>query len=170
MIDYFVESDFLKVKKQKKIVLTIFFVILGVYAFLSVGMFLWYRALPYGSSKITVVKAIHYSLTAVMVIFSMLFLGIKYKRVKRFYRVSFNLLNAIRETSTGNFLEYDEHVQDKDGVDFKSLIFVEWNKYKNDFFERKVLVFNEREFPEIPENANVKYVTQGNVLVSYEIL
>ena len=44
------------------------------------------------------------------------------------------------------------------------------NKYKNDFFERKVLVFYEKDFPEIPEGANVRYVTQGNVLISYEIL
>ncbi len=170
MIDYFVESDFLKVNKQRKIVLAVYFTVLAVYLFISVGMFLWYRSLPYASSRIIVVKAIHYSITAVMVIFSMLFLGIKYKRVNKFYRMSYNLLNAQKETSTGNFLEYDEALQNKDGVDCKALIFVEWNKYKNDFFERKVLVFYEREFPEIPENANVRYVTQGNVLVSYEIL
>ena len=42
--------------------------------------------------------------------------------------------------------------------------------YKNDFFERKVLVFDEKPFPELEENQNVKYVTQGNVLISYEIL
>ena len=68
------------------------------------------------------------------------------------------------------FFEYDETLQDKDGVDFKSLVFIEWNKYKNDFFERKVLVFDEREFPQIKEGQNVTYVTQGNVLVSYKIL
>ncbi len=170
MIDYFVEEDFFKVKKQRKIALTVFFIVLGVYLFLSVGVMLWYISLPYQSPTITTVKAVHYSITALMVIFSFLFLGIKYKRVNRFYRIAYNLINAIKETSTGNFLEYDETLQDKDGVDFKSLVFVEWNKYKNDFFERKVLVFNEREFPQIPENANVKYVTQGNVLVSYEIL
>ncbi len=170
MIDYFVEEDFLKVKKQRKIVLIIFFVILGSYLFLSVGMFLWYRALPYQSPKIKTVKAIHYSLSVVMVIFTFIYMGIVFKRVNRFYRMAFNLLHAIRETSTGNFLEYDETIQDKDGVDCKSLIFIEWNKYKNDFFERKVLVFDEWDFPEIPENSNVRYVTQGNVLVSYEIL
>ena len=77
---------------------------------------------------------------------------------------------GLKETSTGNFLEYDEEIQDKDGVDFKSLVFIEWNKYKKDFFERKVLVFYEKPFPEIPEKANVRYITQGNVLISYEIL
>ena len=58
---------------------------------------------------------------------------------------------------------------EKDGVDFKSLIFLEWNKYKKDYFERKVLVFNEKPFPEIPDGATVTFITQGNVLISYEI-
>ena len=52
----------------------------------------------------------------------------------------------------------------------RKFIFLEWNKYKNDFFERKVLVFEEKEFPKFNENDNVRYVTQGNVLVSYEII
>ena len=79
-------------------------------------------------------------------------------------------MTGLRETSTGSFIEVDESLQEKDGVDFKALIFLEWNKFKNDFFERKVLIFDELEVPEFKENQNVRYVTQGNVLVSYEIL
>ena len=37
------------------------------------------------------------------------------------------------------------------------------------FFERKVLVLYEKPFPELQEKQTVKYVTQGNVLISYEI-
>ena len=77
---------------------------------------------------------------------------------------------GIRETSTGSFLEYDEGLQVKDGVDFKALVFLEWNKYKKDFFERKVLVFYQEEFPEFKEGQNARYVTQGNVLIEYKIL
>ncbi|MBR5899939.1 MAG: hypothetical protein IKZ38_00935, partial [Clostridia bacterium] len=69
-----------------------------------------------------------------------------------------------------SFFEYDETLQFKDGVDFKSLIFIEWNKYKNSYFERKVMVFYERDFPEIQPNSMVKYVVQANILISYEYL
>ena len=109
-------------------------------------------------------------MTAVFVAFSFIYLGIPFKRVRRYYKMCQHLSTGLRETSVGNFLEYDENIQDKEGVDFKSLVFIEWNKYKKDFFERKVLVFYEKPFPEIPEKANVSYITQGNVLVSYEIL
>ncbi len=170
MIDYFVEEDFLKVKKQRKKVLAMFYVMLGIYLLISLGIWFWYRALPYKSPTITWVKVTLYAFSIISTICCVLYMGIVYKRVNRFYRKCYSLVHALKETSTGNFLEYDETLQDKNGVDFKSLVFVEWNKYKKDFFERKVLVFNEWDYPEIPQNANVRYVTQGNVLVSYQIL
>lgn len=170
MIDYFVEKDYEQAKSQRKKVLLGYFVGLFIYAAVSVAMLLWYLTLPYKSPTITTVKLIQYPVSALFVVFSFVYLGIPYKRVNRYYRIMNNLKNGLRETSTGSFFEYDETLQDKDGVDFKALIFLEWNKYKKDFFERKVLVFDERPFPEFELNTNVRYVTQGNVLVSYEVL
>lgn len=170
MVEYFKEEQFLQAKRQRKTVLMWYFIVMGVYLAASIGLFIWYLTLPYKSPTITTVKWIHYPLSALAVVFSFIYLGIPYKRVNRYYRLNRNLMTGIRETSTDSFFEYNETLQDKDGVDFKSLIFLEWNKYKNDFFERKVLVFDEMPFPEFKENMNVRYVTQGNVLVSYEIL
>lgn len=170
MIQYFDEQQYEKAKKQRKDVISFYIGVLVSYLLLSVGLIIWYSTLPYKSPTISTVKWIHYPLTAFMVIFSFVYLGITYKRVNRYYHTMINLMTGLRETSTGSFIEVDESLQEKDGVDFKALIFLEWNKYKNDFFERKVLVFDEWTVPEIKENANVRYVTQGNVLVSYEIL
>ena len=170
MTDYFLEEFYLKAKKQRKTVLGWYIAIAIIYAIFSVGMFLWYRTFEYHDPRINLAKFIHYSVSAVFVIFSFVYLGIPFKRVNRYYRLCFNMLTGIRETSTGSFLEYDETLQDKDGVDMKSIIFIEWNKYKNDFFERKVLIFDETDYPELIEGANMKYITQGNVLISYEIL
>lgn len=170
MTDYFIPEYLESAKKQKKKTLAVYFAVLGIYLAASVADYIWYFGLPYKSPTITGVKWLQYSITAVFVIFSFIYLGIVYKRVRRYYKQCYNMQTGLKETSTGNFLEYDEEIQDKDGVDFKSLVFIEWNKYKKDFFERKVLVFYEKPFPEIPEKANVRYVTQGNVLISYEIL
>lgn len=167
---YFQESLFVDAKKQRKRVLFWFYFIVGVYVLTGVGLFLWYRTLPYQSPTINTVKFIHHTISAIFVIFTFVYLGIPFKRVNRFYRLTRNMCEGIKETSTGSFLEYDYTPQDKDGVDFKALIFIEWNKYKNDFFERKVLVFEQEEFPEFKEGQNVRYVTQGNVLIGYTIL
>lgn len=170
MIQYFNDNEFINAKKQKRRTLIVYFVIFAIYAIISTGLFLWFRTLPYMSEEITKVKIIHHVISVIFIIFSFIYLGIKYKRVKKFFIMNLNMKTGIKETFTGSFFEYDENVQQKDGVDFKALIFLEWNKYKEDFFERKVLIPFEKEFPKFEENQNVKYITQGNVLYSYEIL
>ena len=167
---YYTEEDVNTVAKQKKKAVIIMLVIIGIYFFISLGLFLWYLTLPYKSSTITTVKLIEYPITAVFVIIMFIYCGVYYRRIKKRFIYQRNMLSGIKETSVGTFLEYSNEVQDKDGVDFKALIFIEWNKYKKDFFERKVLVFNDRPFPEIKENAKVEYTTQSNVLIEYRIL
>ncbi|MBO4251083.1 MAG: hypothetical protein J5911_00285 [Clostridia bacterium] len=175
MTEYYTEADLSAARKQRKRTLVFFYIVLGLFVATSVALFVYYRTLPYESygdtaSKIALLKGIHYSLTALFVVFAFIYLGIKFKRVNRYYKLCRNMSSGLREQYTGSFFEYDDKLQDKDGVDFKALVFIEWNKYKKDFFERKVLVFYEKPFPEIPLKANVSYITQGNVLVSYEIL
>ena len=80
------------------------------------------------------------------------------------------MMTGLTETSQGTFFEFDESLHDKDGVDVKALIFIEWNKYKEDYFERKVFVQKEKDFPPLEENQLVRYITQGNMLIKYEIL
>ena len=170
MIEYYKKEMLEQARKQRKSTLLVYFIVLGVYVLASAGVMFWFAIQPYKAPTITWVKVTQHSLSALLVIFSFIYLGIRFKRVNRYYKQMVNLDTGIRETSTGSFFEYSETLQDKNGVDFKSLVFLEWNKYKNDFFERKVLVFDEMEFPKFEENANVRYVTQGNVLVSYEII
>ena len=170
MVQFYKVEQLHAVEKQKKKTLRFYFIMLGVYVFLSTGLFLWFLTLPYQSSDMNIIRWSEFLITSAFVVFSFLHLGIKYKRVKKFYRMLMNLETGRREATIGSFFEYDNTVMVKDGVDVKSLIFLEWNKYKSDFFERKVLVLAEMEFPKFIENQNVKYVTQGNVLVEYEIL
>ena len=170
MIQYYQEEDYYTAKKQRKNLLIIYFVVLFCYLLFSVGMFLWYRTLAYKSPTITTVKIIHHVINVAMAIFSAVYLGIPCRRAKRFYKMNRNIITGLKETSVGSFVRYEDEEQVKDGVDFKALIFLEWSKYKKEFFERKVLVFEEKEFPKFEEGMHVKYVTQSNVLVFYTIL
>lgn len=173
MTEYYTEEYFKKAVKQRKRVLAVYFTLLAIYIVFSVLCVIYYTTFPYiayadTSSRITRLKLVHYSLTGIFIVFSCIYLGIKYKRVNRYYRLCKNIEEGIRETYIGSFIEYNEEVQDKDGVDMKSLVFLEWNKYKNEYFERKVLIFYENSFPEFEEKITYRYVTQSNVLVSYE--
>ncbi len=170
MTEYFTQKDYLDVKAQRKKTLIIFYSVLAVFAIATIGLFVWYRTLPYKSPSISTIKIIQHLLSVAFVIFAFLYLGIVFKRVNKFYKVAKNLMEGLKETNEASFFEYKDAVTIKDGVEFKALVFIEWNKYKKDYFERNVLVFNEREFPVIPEKAIVEFVTQGNVLIKYKII
>lgn len=169
-MQYYDKEYGIKAKKERNKLLIIYFSFLAVYLAISVFLLVKLILLPYGSKSITTIKLIEYPLSGIFVIFSFIFLGIKYKRSNRFYKMTVGIEEGQKNTSTATFLENDEELITKDGVDMKSLIFLEWNKYKGDYFERKVLVFYEKPFPDIPPKSEVKFITQGNVLVSYEIL
>lgn len=167
MTKYFESSEIEKIKKQRNRVMAVFYAALAVYIASLVVFTVMIYILPFGESK-AVYKITEYTITAVFVIFSFLYLGIPARRVGKYLKFINNLETGIKETSAATFLEYDETLHEKDGVDCKSLIFLEWNKYKKEYYERKVLVFYEKDFPEIPENAEVKFITQGNFLIEYE--
>ncbi len=175
MTNYFQNQFIIEAKKQKNRCLYFYLSVLAVYLAIITVLLVKCTQLPYihygnTQQKVTILKAIHYSLTTLMVVFSALYLGIKYKRIKKYYIRCRNMSVGIKEKFVGSFLEYSEDIIDKDGVDFKSLIFIEWNKYKKVYYERKVFVFYEKPFPEFKENDYVEYVTHGNVLYSYKIL
>lgn len=170
MVEFFKIEEYEQAKVQRRKVLIWFFVVLAIYLGGSIGVLAWYLTLPFMSGTITTVKIVQYSITGVFVIFAFIYLGIPYKRVNKYFKTMQNMATGLRETFVGSFFEYDESVQTKEGVEFKSLVFLEWNKYKNDYYERRVLVYIEKEFPKFEKNQNVRYVTQGNRLYSYEIL
>ena len=170
MIEFYKKEQLSAIKAQEKKSLKKYFAVVLLFVVISLGLCLWFTTLTYKSPTQNVIRWIQYLVTAAFIVFSFVFLGIKYKRERKYCKMLVNIETGRKETSIGSFFEYDDRIFMKDGVDVKSLIFLEWNKYKQDFFERKVLVLAEMEFPVFEENQNVKYVTHGNVLVEYEIL
>ncbi len=169
-IDYYKKEFFQEAKEQRNKTLLVYLMALGVFLLITVALFLWYGTLPYEDERIKLVKFIQYVVLGVFVLFSGVYLGIKFKRVQKYYKKCIDVETGLTETSSGVFIETNESIQSKDGVDFKCLVFLELNPKKNNFFERKVLVFYEKPFPEIEEGVKVKYTTQGNVLKYYEIV
>lgn len=169
-MNYYNEELLEKTKIQKKKTLTKYFIVLSVYIVITAGLLIWYTTLTYKHPKIALIKFLLHTLNALMVFFSFVHLGIAYKRVKSFYKVLNNIKIGIREEYVGEFIGYDETSNTNAGVEYKTLLFKEWNKYKKDYYERKVLVFYELPFPEIEVGKTVKFITQSNVLVEYEYI
>ena len=80
MIDYYTDAEMYSAKKQKKKTLIIYFIVLGVYIAASLAFLTYFWTLPYSgyrdtAHKISLIKWGHYSLTAIFVIFSFIYLG-----------------------------------------------------------------------------------------------
>ncbi len=170
MQKYYTDEIFIQAKKQRNVNLIIYFSVFAVYLAVSAVLFAFYRVQPYNDEKILTIKILNGIWAGIFVIFSFVFLGIPYKRVNKFYKMCLAIKDGVKTTSVGNFLECNDELRSKDGVDMKALVFLEWSDKKQDYYERQVLVFYEKPFPEIPQGADVKYITKGNVLVEYEIL
>ena len=168
MTYYFNEEWVNKARKRKNLLLAIYFITLAVYLAFSVLMFIWYRTLPYHSPTISKIKWIHYPVTAVFVLFSFIYLMIPFWRARAYYMLVSDMERGKKEKYTGVYMGESDEVQDKGKVDMKHLKFSVYNKFKNEYFERKVLVFADKPFPEIKEGDTIDFYTQSNVLYGYE--
>ncbi|MBQ3115798.1 MAG: hypothetical protein IJC07_02090 [Clostridia bacterium] len=169
-MQYYTSDEFNQLKKQRKKTFMALYICLAVYVLICTAFFWWYRTLPYEAPQIKWVKVGHYTATGIMAIFTYIFVGLKLKRMRKYYRMLHHIETGLRETSRASFFEYDNTVFLNLGVEMKSLIFLQWNKYKQNYYERKVLIPADKPYPEFVEGQMVEFVTQGNILVSYEIL
>lgn len=168
MTQYYKEEIYEKAKKQKKNILILFFIVLVVFLLFSAGMFFWHHAQEYGSDKYILIKTLHYSVSAVFLTWTFFLFSIKYTRTRKFCNVCKNIKTGLREEHEATFFDFNDRVQNNNGVDFKSIAFLEWNKYKKEYYEKKVLVFAELPFPDMVAEKKYKYVTQSNILVEYK--
>lgn len=155
---------------QKKRIIIFAIVISSIYLAIGVGLVIYYTTLPYKSPTIALVKVILYVISAIYGVFIFLYMAIKFRRIRKYCAVLKGIMIGDVISGIGSFSCYNESIEVKDGVDFKSMIFKQWSTKKQEYFDRKVLVDVEKEFPVVEENANVKYYTHANILVGYELL
>lgn len=168
MTKYYSKEYKQDVIKQRKKVLSIYLIILSIFILFSAGMIFWFSTLTYKSNTVVLIKIIHYSVSFIFVLFSFFYVGIKLRRLSKFIKLCNQIEAGIMQKNQATFYEYSESMQDNMGVDCKALVFLEWNKYKKDYYERKVLVFYELPFPELIPNKKYNFNTKGNVLIEYE--
>ena len=108
------DADFLATYKQKQRLWYIFVTITTIYLTFCIGWVIYFAGLPYKHSNQIIPKICVYIATALYAVFSFLFLGIKYSRVRRYYRtlyfMSMGLKNVEKNTNRlqNRACEYEE--------------------------------------------------------------
>lgn len=164
------ESDFNSVKKQKKVYKIAYFSVLGFYLATSVGLWVFYFLQPYQSPDIWWIKLIMFVWAGIFVIFSFVYLGIPYKRVKNYSKLMKGVETGTSNGTVGEFDRYGDELEVRDGLEFTTLYFLEYNTKKQDFFERKVWMDTEKQPPSFEKGEHIKIYTHGNILVGFERL
>lgn len=170
MMTILFEDDDLRLAfAQKRRIFWIYMAVVFVFVAVCAACIGYYVSLPYKDSYQPIPKTIMCVAVCVFIIFSHIFLGIKYNRIRKYYKMVAAFSSGIKMINRSRFLRY-EGTDAKDGVDCHVLIFSEWSKKKSDYLDRKIYCDKEKPCPQFEKGDIVSYITHANVLLGYEVV
>ena len=92
-----------------------------------------------------------------------------FSRNRKYYKLIAYLSVGLKQVNESKFLRYEDY-ETKDGVDLYILIFSEWNAKKSEYMDRKIMFDKEKPLPEFQGGDIVRYLSQGNLMVAYEVI
>lgn len=169
MIGIYEESDYENINRQRKKLLVGFWVSLAVLVAVNIAIFVLYTFQEYATPLKVPLLAINIASCALYVIIVYPIMSIKYKRVNNYYKMLYYFKNGIKSEGSNVFNGIDSSITVKDGVDFLNLKFLEWSDKKQEYFERNILFDVEKPLPDFKAGDLVHHITQGNILIAYEL-
>ena len=170
MITVYNDADLLSAYKQKNKVLCIFWAVTAVYVLTCLAMLIYHISLPYASALDVYPQMVTYVLSALYVVFVFPFMCIKYNRVKNYVTMLSFISSGIKVVETEYFYTFRPQTLQKEKIDVASCVFATWNKKKEEWYEREIYTDQEKPQPDFGGGDLVRYVTQSNILLQYEIL
>ncbi len=170
MTNVYTDADYFAAYKQKSKLLGAFIIVTVCYAAFCIGWLIYYIGLPYNDPMQALPKTCVYVISVLYVIFTAVYMGIPYARANRYYTMLTNLSLGIKDVEKTYFYCFEELNMQKNNVDMVGCIFETWNKKKCEWMDRAVYFDVEMPLPDFESGDYVRYVTQGNIVLQYEIL
>ncbi len=170
MTQVYTGEEYIAERKLQKRFLHVWLGLLGAVVAVVIACLIINALLPYKSPIAVYPRAAAYIISIIFALLSYPFLAVKYTRMKNYVKILKHIQDGLKEGWTGEFIEFNRAVEVKEGVDFYSMTTYEFNSHKDEYFIRKVLLDRERPMPELNEGDMVHYITQGNILVAYEVI
>lgn len=164
------DADLLAVIKQRHRILNVFFAVTFAFAAFCIGWLIYYWGLPYKDPMQALPKAMIFVATGIYIIFLFPFMGIKYSRINRYYRLLCTISEGKKNEETCYFAFFAEKDLQKERVDVVSCVFKTWNNKKQEWREREVYFDVQKEWPDLEQGDYVRYVVQSNFLIAYDVL
>ena len=164
----FQDQDLIAAFSQKRRLFWIYIAVAAVFAALLIGCIVWFVVLPYEDDLAYLPQLILCVGACLFIIFSYVYLGIKFQRSRKYYKMISSLSIGIKHVNNSYFLRYDEP-ELKDSVDYYVLTMCEWSKKKSEYLDRKIYCDKEKPLPAFQAGDKVRYLTHGNIMIAYEI-
>lgn len=164
----FQDQDLIAAFSQKRRLFWIYIAVAAVFAALLIGCIVWFVSLPYEDDLAYLPQLILCVGACLFIIFSYVYLGIKFQRSRKYYKMISSLSIGIKHVNNSYFLRYDEP-ELKDSVDYYLLTMCEWSKKKSEYLDRKIYCDKEKPLPAFQAGDKVRYLTHGNIMIAYEI-
>lgn len=164
------DGDFNKVIAQKRKIFGVFAGVTIGYAVFCLAWLIYYISLPYADPMQSLPKTCVYISSVCYVVFLFPFMGIKYHRVRKYYKMMYYLSEGLKNAEENYFVGFEEKDLQKDYVDAVSCVFKTWSRKKSEWMEREAYLDKEKPLPDFGRGDLVKYVVQSNFLIQYEIV
>ena len=170
MKSVYTDADYLSVYKQKQKVFSVFLIITAVYLAFCIFWEIYHIGLPYADPKAPLPQAMVYTATVLYVAFIFPFMAIKFSRVRKYYRMLSYVSEGLKMEECNYFYTFRTKTLQKDNIDVVGCAFETWNKKKNEWMEREAYFDPEKPLPPFESGDLVRYITQSNFIVQYEIV
>ena len=81
-----------------------------------------------------------------------------------------SISQVIKDKEENYFVKFEKNTLQKDNIDTVTCVFMTWNRKKQEWMRREVYFDAEKPLPEFDRGDFVRYITQSNFIVEYEIL
>ena len=170
MIKIYSDKDFNAVCEQKSKVIFAFCGVTALYIAICIACVIAHSALPYADPKLPISEWIIYVTTVIYVAFAFPFLSIKFYRIRKYYKMLYYVSEGIKNDEQNYFVGFEECDLQKDFVDVVACVFTIWNKKKQEWMKRVAYMDAEKPLPKFERGDLVRYITQGNFIIQYEVL
>lgn len=169
MTSIYNDDDLYAIYRQKQKILGVFWAVTAVYAAICVACLCFFISLPYKDPMQTPIKTVVFALTPLYVLFLFPYMGIKYGRVRRYYRTLVQVSINRKSLETHYFYKFMKGYTNN-GMDVHYCVFGVWNAKHREWRERNVYLDAEKALPDFQEGDEIRYITQSSYLLQYEIL
>lgn len=162
------DNDLWECFKQRRKILGVFLGVTAFYALCMIGFIVAFSMLPYQDKNGLWMKIVACVLTAIYIIFSFPYMGICFKRSNAYCKTIRFISVGLKEYSFLPFEGIDDWTT-RDGVDVNVALFTVKNRKSEEDMTRQIYIDGEKDFPPFEEGKMVHMITQGNLLIEYEM-